>query len=198
MATAVTSERGMTMVELLVGSAVMITVLSVTTAILTQSSRMFTQQRTAMDTRNSAGASIDMLVRLMRQSSCISDKDVYCQSIFPDPDNNDVLDTVRVRGDWNPRDGDYGDDYEDVIFRVVNNTLMKMEPSDQGVLVEFGDGVQSIRFAYTNQNGVAMTVANAKARPDLITGVTMTVVSIPPQGLVPVTSASTISLRRKK
>jgi type II secretory pathway pseudopilin PulG len=187
----------MTMVELLVGSAVMIMVLGVTTGVLTQSSRVFTQQRSAMDTRNSAGASIDMLVRLMRQSSCLSDKDVYCQSIIPDPDNNNVFDTVQVFGDWNPRDGAFDDPYENVIFRVANNTLFKMEPTDPG-LVEFGDGVQSIRFAYTNQNGVAMTVANAKARPDLITGVTMTVVTIPPQGLVPVTSSSTISLRRKK
>lgn len=194
-AAALTSERGFTMVELLVSSAVMVIVLGVSTTVLTQSSRMFTQQRTAMDGRNSAGASVDMLARLLRQSSCISDTDVYCQSIFPDPDGNGVFDSVRVRGDWNPRDGAFDDPYEDVLFVVANNTLFKREPTDQA-LVAFGDGVQSIRFVYTNQNGGPL--ANPVARPDLIGGVTMSVVTTPPQGLVPVTSATSISVRRIK
>ena len=183
------------MVELLVSSAVMVIVLGVSTGVLMQSSRMFTQQRTAMDARNSAGASIDMLVRLMRQSSCISDTDVYCQSIVPDPENNGVFDSVQVRGDWNPRDGDMNDPYENVLFVVANNTLWKREPADQAP-VPFGDGVQSIRFVYTNQNGGPL--ANPVARPDLIGGATMTVVTIPPRGLVPVTTTSSISLRRIK
>ena len=54
MAMTLSSERGMTMVELLVSSAVMLTVLSVTTTVMTKSSTMFTQQRAALDGRNSA------------------------------------------------------------------------------------------------------------------------------------------------
>ena len=191
----VRSERGFTMVELLVTSAVMVIVLTVTTGVLVKSSTMFTQQRASMDGRNSSAASIDMLARLLRQSSCISDTDVYCQAIWPDWDNNGVFDSVRVRSDWNPRDGDYGDPYEDVIFTVANGTLFKREPADAG-LVAFGDGVQSIRFTYTNQNGGPL--ANPIARPDLIGGVTITVVTTPAQGLPPVTSSSTISVRRIK
>ena len=116
MAMTLSSERGMTMVELLVSSAVMLTVLSVTTTVMTKSSTMFTQQRAALDGRNSAAASVDLLTRLLRQSSCISATAVYCQSIFPDPDGNGVFDSVRVRADWNPRDGDLNDAYEDVVF----------------------------------------------------------------------------------
>ena len=60
------------------------------------------------------------------------------------------------------------------------------------------DGVEAIRFTYTDQNGAPMTVAQAKARPDLIAGVNLTLVSTPPQGLVSVTSTSAVSIRRKK
>ena len=193
--TAPRDERGFTMVELLVSSAVMVIVLGVSTGVLMRSSTMFTQQRTALDGRNSAAASIDMLQRLLRQSSCVSATDVYCQSIIPDPDNNGVFDSVRVRGDWNPRDGDLLDPYEDVLFVVNNGVLFKREPADTA-LIPFGDGIQSLRFTYTNQNGGAL--ANPVARPDLIGGVTMTVVTLPANGLPAVTSATTISVRRIK
>jgi prepilin-type N-terminal cleavage/methylation domain-containing protein len=200
-----TSERGFTMVELLVSSAVMVIVLGVSTGVLVQSSRMFTQQHDSMDNRNSAGAGIDMLARLLRQSSCplSQDTNVYCQAIVPDPDGNGIFDSVRVRGDWNPRDNDYDDPYEDVLFTValVDTVegprwfLFKREPTDPA-LVAFGEGVQALRFVYTNQNGGPL--ANPVARPDLIGGVTMTVVTTPPQGLAPITSSTAISVRRIK
>jgi len=189
------SERGMTMVELLVSSAVMLVVLSVSTTVMTRSSTMFAQQRAALDGRNSAAASVDLLSRLLRQSSCVSATAVYCQSIFPDPDGNNIFDSVRVRADWNPRDGDLADAYEDVLFVVANGTLWKREPSD-AALVSFGDQVQSLQFTYTNQNGGPL--ANPVARPDLIGGVTVTIVTTAGRGLPSVTSSSAISLRRIK
>lgn len=189
------SERGMTMVELLVSSAVMIIVLGLTTSVLTKSSTMFAQQRASLDGRNSAAASVDLLGRLLRQSSCISATAVYCQSITPDPDNNGIFDSVRVQADWNPRDGVLDDPYEDVLFVVANGILWKREPTDAAP-VAFGDRVQSLRFVYTNQNGGPM--ANAVSRPDLIGGVTITIVTTAGAGLPAVTSTSSISLRRIK
>ena len=88
------------------------------------------QQRAALDGRNSAAASVDLLARLLRQSSCVSATNVYCQAIFPDPDDNGVFDSVRVQADWNPRDGDLNDPYEDVLFVVANSTLWKREPTE--------------------------------------------------------------------
>ena len=195
MAMTLSSERGMTMVELLVSSAVMLTVLSVSTTVMTRSSTMFTQQRAALDGRNSAAASVDLLTRLLRQSSCISATAVYCQSIFPDWDGNGVFDSVRVRADWNPRDGDLNDAYEDVVFAVADGILWKQEPSD-ALPVSFGDRVESLRFTYTNQNGGPL--ANPVARPDLIGGVNVTIVTTAGRGLPSVTSTSAISLRRIK
>ena len=195
MAMKLSSERGMTMVELLVSSAVMLLVLGVSTTVMTKSSTMFSQQRAALDGRNSAAASVDLLTRLLRQSSCISATAVYCQSIFPDPDNNGVFDSVRVRGDWNPRDGDLNDPYEDVLFVVANGMLWKREPADPQ-LVSFGDQVQSLNFVYTNQNGGPL--ANPVARPDLIGGVRVTIVTTAGRGLPSVTSSSAIGLRRIK
>ena len=101
---------------------------------------------------------------------------------MPDPDGNGVFDSVRVRADWNPRDGDFDDPYEDVLFVVANGMLWKREPTD-AALVSFGDSVQSLRFTYTNQNGGPL--ANPVARPDLIGGVTITIVTTAGQGLPP-------------
>ena len=195
MAMKISSERGMTMVELLVSSLVMIIVLSVSTTVLTKSSTMFTQQRGALNGRNSAAASVDLLSRLLRQSSCISATNVYCQSIIPDFENNGVFDSVRVQADWNPRDGDLNDPYEDVYFVAGGGTLWKREPTD-AQLVSFADNVQSITFAYRNQNGGPL--ANPVARPDLIGAVTITIVTTAGQGLPAVTSSSTVSMRRIK
>jgi len=189
------SERGMTMVELLVSSAVMLTVLGVSTTVMTKASTMFTQQRAAMGGRNSAGAAVDLLTRLLRQSSCISATAVYCNSIIPDPDLNGVFDSVQIQADWNPRDGDFNDPYENVLFAAGGGLLWKKEPTDTA-LVPFSDQVQSLRFVYTNQNGGAL--ANPVARPDLIGGVTVTIVTTAGRGLPPVTSTSAISLRRIK
>lgn len=195
MAMSPASERGLTMVELLVSSAVMITVLLLTTSVMVSSSRMFGQQRAALEARDSAGAGMDLITRLLRQSSCISDTDVYCQAIFPDPDNNNIFDSVRVRSDWNPRDGAYDDPYEDVLFVVANGSLWKREPTD-AALVSLGTRVQGMSFTYTNQNGGAL--ANAKARPDLIGGVRVTITSTQDTGMPVVTSSGTISVRRIK
>jgi len=194
-AMSVSSERGMSMIELLVTSAVMIIVLGVSTTVLTRSSTMFTQQRAALDGRNSAAASVDLLARLLRQSSCVSATNVYCQSIFPDPDVNGVFDSVRVQADWNPRDGVLDDPYEDVLFVVDGGTLWKREPADAAP-VPFGDRVESLRFVYTNQNGGAL--ANPVGRPDLIGGVGITIVTTSGRGLPSVSSSSSVSIRRIK
>lgn len=195
MAMTPSSERGLTMVELLVSTAVMVTVLLLTTSVMVSSSRMFGQQRAALDARDSSGAAMDLITRLLRQSSCISDTDVYCQAIFPDPDNNGVFDSVRIRGDWNPRDGAYDDPYEDVLFVVANGSLWKREPTDTA-LVSFGTRVQSIRFVYTNQNGGVL--ANPVGRADLIGGVTVTITSTQDTGMPVVTNTGAVSVRRIK
>jgi len=199
--TSMRSERGLTLVELLVTSLVMITVLGITTGLLVNASTMFTQQRTALEGRNSGAASLDMLTRLLRQSACVIATTVRCNSITPDPDNNGIFDSVRVQADWNPRNGVLTDPYEDVFFTVAADVvtgrmvLWKREPAD-AALVAFGDGVLSLRFVYTNQNGGALP--NVVAQPDLIGGVAMTVVTEAARGLPAVTTTTAISLRRVK
>lgn len=198
MAMTPSSERGLTMVELLVSSAVMMTVLMVTTSVMVSSSTMFGQQGAAMNARETTGAGMDLMTRLIRQSSCPAASSVWawCYSINPDPLNTNTFNRIQVQGDWNPRDGDTFDSYENVAFYVVDGTLFKQEPNEAAV--PLGTGVQSIAFTYADQNGVAMTGAAAKARSNLIGSVTVTIVSDPGGGMPLVTNRSTISLRRIK
>ena len=153
---------------------------------------MFTQQRAALDGRNSAAASIHLLTRLLRH--------VVISATDCTPRSTRIQQPVRLgagQADWNPRDGDLRP-LRGRPVRGANGTIWKREPADAG-LVSFGDRVQSLTFTYTNQNGAPLTnVAKVKPRPDLIGGVNVTIVTTPGPGLPSVTSTSAISLRKIK
>jgi Tfp pilus assembly protein PilW len=135
-------------------------VLGLVGQIFADSDRVYRTQRQHVETRGSAAAALDMMVRLIRQAGDAT----ATTGIFPDPDANGALDSVRVVTDWNPRNGVVTDPYEDVTFTVAGGTLFKQEPTDAAP-VAFADQVQSIAFAYQTPGGVAivnpMTVPKA-------------------------------------
>ena len=194
MAMRLSSERGMTMVELLVSSAVMMS---------------YWRQHDGHDQvehdvhaaaggpgrpqqRRGVGGPADPVAAAIVGISATA---VYCQSIFPDPDGNNVFDSVRVSADWNPRDGDLLD---------PTRTCSSWSPTACSGSVSrptrrscrSATASQSLSFTYTNQNGGAL--ANPVGRPDLIGGVNVTIVTTAGRGHPAVTSTSAISVRRIK
>jgi prepilin-type N-terminal cleavage/methylation domain-containing protein len=145
-------ESGFTLLELLVTSIIVLIVLGLVGQIFADSDRVYRTQRQYVDVRGNAGAALDMMVRLIRQAG----ETGAGVGIFPDPDGNGTLDSIRVVTDWNPRNGVVTDPYEDVTFTVAGGTLFKREPSDAGP-VAFADRVQSIAFAYVSPAGVPVT-----------------------------------------
>lgn len=164
---------GFTLIELLCVTVILLITMGLTAAMLTSTQRAYGAQRDRVETTLQARAAADMITRLVRMSGNDPFSLNYAPAIFADPDGNAAWDSIRVRADWNPADGDLDDPYEDITFTVVNGQLLKQEPSDGGGPVLFADNIQSVAFAYrdTNNNAIANPVTNAGA----IAFVTLTV-----------------------
>jgi prepilin-type N-terminal cleavage/methylation domain-containing protein len=177
-------DRGFSLVELLVTMVVILAVLATVTHIFIQSNNVYRQQRAHLDRRYGASATLDMIVRLLRQA----------QTIATDPDGNGQLDSVAITADWNPRDGDITDPYEDIRFSVANGALVKLEPTDAAP-VPFADGITALNFAYFNPAGGAVLNPLVATQAQLAF-VTVTVQGTRVEGQPAVVLSSSASIRR--
>jgi hypothetical protein len=177
-------DRGFSVVELTVAMIVILSVLATVTHIFVQSDKVYRQQRLHLDRRSSTAATLDMIVRMLRQA----------QTIATDPDKNGLLDSVAITADWNPRDGDFTDPYENIRFSVANGALVKLEPGDAAP-VAFADGITSLNFAYFNPAGGAVLNPLVASQQQLAF-VTVTVRGTPVEGQPGVALSSSASIRR--
>lgn len=177
-------DRGFSLVELLVTMVVILAVLATVTHIFIQSNHVYRQQRSHLDRRSSTTATLDMIVRLLRQA----------QTIATDPDGNGLLDSVAITADWNPRDGDSDDPYENIRFSAAGGALVKLEPTDAEP-VAFADGIAAVSFAYFNPAGGAV-LNPLVATQQQLAFVRVTVQAAPVEGQPGVVLSSSASIRR--
>jgi len=182
---ALDNERGFSLAETLVVTAVLVVALGIVTNLFVQGNRMYAQQRDYADARSNASAVLDMTVRLLRGA----------QTITVDPDGNNAADSIRVVSDWNPRDGDTNDAYEDVTLTVAGGTFFKREPADAAP-VAFAERIASIAFTYRNGAG-ALIAAPWTAPQSNLVHVDIAVTSTPINGAQVVMSSSA-SVRRRE
>lgn len=175
---------GFTLVELLVTMVVVLAVLAVVTQIVVRSNIVYAQQRAHLERRYNTATTVEMIARLLRQA----------QSIETDPDGNSALDSIRIVADWNPRDGDTSDAYEDIVFSQAGTTLFKREAADAG-LIPFAENVNQLTFAYFNPGGGAV-LNPLTVTIDQLAFVTVTVGSPPVDGQPGLALASSASVRR--
>jgi len=176
-------ERGFSLIEMLVVTVVLVIALGIATQIFVQGNAAYTTQQAYDEARSNASAALDMTVRLLRSA----------QTITPDPDGNLAADSIRIVGDWNPRDGDTNDPYEDVRFTVNGGQLLKQEPTDAAP-VAFAERIASIAFTYRNGAG-AVLATPWTASQNQLGFVTAIVTSTPINGLQ-VAMTSSASVRR--
>jgi type II secretory pathway pseudopilin PulG len=177
-------EAGFTLMELLFATAVSLVVAGVVMQMFIQMNAAYGQARQVIDRRNNAAAATDMIVRLLRMA----------QTVHPDPDGNTVMDSVRIVADWNPRDGDTLDAYEDVRFTVVGDQLLKREPADAAA-IPFADNVANIAFTYRSPTG-ALIANPVAANPNLLAHVRMVLTTTPVEGRPAAIYSAAASVRR--
>ena len=152
--------------ELLVVMAVLIVVLGLIGSVMITIQRLYLSQQTLIDASNNARVALDLMLRLARVAGNNPER-ISFEPIHPDPDGNTQMDSIRLRGDWNPGDGVLDDAYEDMIFTTSNGVLYIQRPSD-GSPVEFVDRVASLTFSYKDRTGADISSSDAVANRNVI------------------------------
>ncbi len=153
--------RGFSLIELLIVTAVLIVVLGLIGSVMITIQRQYMSQQALIDASNNARVALDLMLRLARVAGNNPER-ISFEPIHPDPDGNSQMDSIRLRTDWNPGDGDISDAYEDMIFSTSNGVLYIQRPSD-GSPVEFVDRVESLTFSYKDSNGADISSSDAVA-----------------------------------
>lgn len=193
-------QAGFSLIELLIVSVILVMIIGIIAGIVTNTQRAFTQQRPRTEALNDATAALDMISRLIRQAGNNPNNIAGLQAINPGTaDANGFYRTIRIRSDWRGTtmnslpDGDTTDAYEDIIFSVSNNKLMKQESGDASP-VEFLDNVSSLQFNYFDTNNVAIT--NPVTNSALISRVNVSITIQPPR-TPPMTFTSAAYMRQR-
>lgn len=180
-------ERGIGLAEMMVTLGVVLSVLALTTQLMMESGRAYTNGQAAMEARNNSAAGVDMMERLIRQST----------ALVADPDANGIFDSIRVVADWNPRDGAVTGPYETVTFSAVNGVL-QMQDSTMAAPVAFVEGVDQLRFTYADHRGAPLPAATVTGTPALIGMVAVSVRAPAIDGRPQTVSTINVALRRVK
>jgi hypothetical protein len=96
-----------------------------------------------------------MLARYIRLAGS-SPTGVPISGIDPDPDGNGRFDSVRLRADFNPPDGDAADPGEDLVFLVRGDTMLVREFGTDGE-EPYLVGVEALGFEYFDRDGHRLT-----------------------------------------
>jgi prepilin-type N-terminal cleavage/methylation domain-containing protein len=151
---AMDSAKGFTLVELIVAMVILVVVVGIVGSITITVEKGYVSQQALLEAQNNARVAMDMILRLVRMAGNNPMLIVF-EPIHPDPDGNSLMDSIRLRSDWNPSDGDLGDRYEDMIFSTNNGVMYVKQPSD-GSPVEFVDRIESLSFTYFDNSGNAI------------------------------------------
>lgn len=180
-------ERGVSLAEMMISLAVVLTVLGVSTQLMVQSGRAFTNGQAAMEARNNNTAGLDMMERLIRQATTIT----------ADPDGNGAFDSIRVVADWNPRDGSVTGAYETVTFTAAGGELL-VQDSTMATPVVYAEGVDQLAFTYADHRGDPLAVALVTGKPVLIGMVAVSVTAPSIDGRPQTVSTTNVAIRRVK
>ncbi len=174
------NDKGFTLMELLVTVVVMGVVLGIVGQILVQTQTVYLNQREMIRAQQDVRFALHTFVRLLRMAGNDPlETPIGFQAIDPDPDGNTIWDTIRIRADWNPADGDLADPDEDVRFTVNNNILLIQQASDASP-VEFLPNISAIQFQYFDDDG--NVIADPVTDSDDIARVQVTVQGITATG----------------
>ena len=194
------NESGFSLIELIIVSVILVFMIGIIGGIVTGVQRSYRQQRPRIEALNDATAALDFLTRLIKTAGNNPNVISGLQPIDPGTPVNEIYKTIRIRSDWRGStmsslpDGDINDSFEDVIFSVSNNKLMKKEPSDTSA-VEFLDNVSYMQFLYYDTNNTSIidpTTNNTQiCRIDIA-------MIISPSGTSPMTFTTSAFLRQRQ
>lgn len=193
------NESGFSLIELLIVSVILVFTIGIIGGIVTGVQRSYKEYRPRTEALNDATATLDFLTRLIRTAGNNPNGITELKPIDPGISVGGIYSTLRIRSDWRGStmssfpDGDIGDPFEDVIFSVSNNTLMKKEPGDS-VPQEFLDNVSFLQFLYYDKNNAQ--IIDPTTNHNQIARIDITIIISPP-GTSPMPFRSSAFLRQR-
>jgi prepilin-type N-terminal cleavage/methylation domain-containing protein len=160
------ARSGFSLVEMVIALTISSLVIAVFYGTIANMQKQYRGQR---DTRTAEESlrTAEQVLRTVLQTA-VADPRLTGQALLdPDPmGNGAVFDDLRVKSDFNPPDGDFNDELEDVRVRVQADTMM-VQWSNTGSYQALVYPVRSIRFEYFDAAGTPLTTvgtaANAKS-----------------------------------
>lgn len=156
---------GFSLLELLIVSTVMLVVLGIISGIVHSVQQNYARQRPRIEAVSNASAAMDTIVRTILTSGNNPNR----IASFPSAGTPAIVpaaNSIRIRADWNPADGDLADPFEDVEFSTADGILRKQERSlatPDAQPVPFLDNIESLNFTYLDVNGNVTASGNAVA-----------------------------------
>lgn len=148
---------GFSTVGMLVSFLLLAVLLSAVVGTIVKAQRDMVVSRERSTALNSERHAHLMLSRYFRLAGG-SPTGVPVGGLDPDPDRNGSFDSVRLRADFNPPDGDTADPGEDLLFFVRGDTMLVAE-SATGAEEPYLVGVRALRFEYFDRDGYPLTDA---------------------------------------
>jgi hypothetical protein len=135
-------------VELLVFVALLTVILGLLGGIVGGVQLSFQTQRPQLEAANNASAALETLTRVIRLAGVNTTQ----QALDPGVQVSGQYNSIRLRADWNPVDGNLLGTWEDVQFTTNNGALYKQEFPADAAPVLFLNHVQTLRFTYRDRN----------------------------------------------
>ncbi len=195
--------RGFSLIEVLVSMVILSIMLGVVGEIILRVQRNYLSQQQQIDAQNNARMALDTLVRLIRVAGNDPQR-LGLQPIDPDPDGDGQVNSIRLRADWNPGDGDLLDPYEDVAFSTPvppNDNKLLLIQEGAAAPVDFLDSIDTLTFRYFDRNNIPIADAVAIANPGSIASVDViiqTFAQVPGSSPISTTFQSSATIRRRE
>ena len=147
--------EGFSLAELMIVAVILTFVVGMIGSVVMIAQREYISQHALFEAQTNARAAMDLMLRLVRVAGN-DPQEIGFEAIHPDPDGNHLMDSIRLRADWNPGDGALDDPYEDMIFTTSGGSLYVQRPTEDGP-IEFVDSIESLSFTYTDSSGSPIT-----------------------------------------
>jgi prepilin-type N-terminal cleavage/methylation domain-containing protein len=153
---------GFTLVELLVTLVLASVLAAIMFGTVGSAQRQYRGQRETRSAEQSIRAA-EQVLRLVLQPASADPLNTGQALLDADPLNTGQFNNVRVRADYNPPDGQFTGTLEDVIIRVVADTL-QVRWSASGAYQPLAFPVRSLTFSYFDAAGNALTTKATAAK----------------------------------
>jgi type II secretory pathway pseudopilin PulG len=146
---------GFTLVELMGSIVLLMIVGGALTSVLIRTQRSYAEQRESSRAHETV-RSLEQLVSRFLRTAKTNPFGTANTAIDPNPLAHATWDNVRLRGDFNPADGDLADQFEDVlIYRQADTVFVRWSALSTPEAVAFP--VTQLQFQYYAINGTLIT-----------------------------------------